>query len=221
MEELVFLKKDEAMCTSLDVAQRFGKRHDKLLHEIERMYGDLDGRNGGAKFFLKSTYENRGKTYPMYLMNRDGFSLLVMGFTGKKALEWKLQYIQAFNTMESILSERRTTAGIESIKQSKDTRLRETDEIKHFVEYAKNGGSKNADWYYKSFSTLANNSIGITDRRLATISPLQQLTMVENIIINQIRAGIEAEMYYKDIYKQCKAQIELFKNVAYIGSKQE
>lgn len=97
LNELVILKNDEAVCSSLDVAEKFGKRHDKLLHEIERMYGDLIGKsvvqNGGAKFFFKSTYENRGKQYPMYLMNRDGFSLLVMGFTGKKALEWKLQYI--------------------------------------------------------------------------------------------------------------------------------
>lgn len=69
--------------------------------EIARMYGDLienrSIQNGGAKFFFKSTYENRGKRYPMYLMNRDGFALLVMGFTGKDALEWKLKYIKAFN----------------------------------------------------------------------------------------------------------------------------
>ena len=105
-DELVYLKNDEAVCDSLQVAQRFGKRHEKLIHEIERMYGDLIGkldvRNGGAKMFQKSLYENRGKQYPMYLMNRDGFSLLVMGFTGKKALEWKLEYIKAFNKMESI-----------------------------------------------------------------------------------------------------------------------
>ena len=52
--------------------------------------------------FFKTTYvhEQNGQTYPMYLMNRDGFSLLVMGFTGAKALEWKLKYIEAFNEME-------------------------------------------------------------------------------------------------------------------------
>ena len=54
--------------------------------------------------FYETTYENRGKQYPMYLMNRDGFSLLVMGFTGKDALEWKVKYIQAFNEMEQKLN---------------------------------------------------------------------------------------------------------------------
>lgn len=60
---------------------------------------------GGGKFRHQiHVLENRGKQYPMYLMNRDGFSLLVMGFTGKAALEWKLKYIAAFNAMEKKLS---------------------------------------------------------------------------------------------------------------------
>src|SRR5690554_5793386 len=55
--------------------------------------------------FHEDTYENRGKQYPMYYMNRDGFTLLAMGFTGKKALEFKLKYIEAFNRMEQQLKE--------------------------------------------------------------------------------------------------------------------
>ena len=59
---------------------------------------NLVAKNSAVKsMFYETTFENRGKQYPMYLMNRDGFSLLVMGFTGKAALEWKLKYIQAFN----------------------------------------------------------------------------------------------------------------------------
>lgn len=54
--------------------------------------------------FVSSTYKNsRGRNYDEFLMDRDGFSLLVMGFTGKKALEWKLKYIDAFNKMEETL----------------------------------------------------------------------------------------------------------------------
>ena len=59
-----------------------------------------------TSMFHKTTYinEQNGQSYPMYLMNRDGFSLLVMGFTGAKALEWKLKYIEAFNAMEKELN---------------------------------------------------------------------------------------------------------------------
>lgn len=73
-----------------------------MLQTIE----NLAAENPATKFlFQKTTFENRGKQYPMYLMNRDGFSLLVMGFTGTKALEWKLKYIEAFNAMERKLKE--------------------------------------------------------------------------------------------------------------------
>ena len=117
MTELINIKNDEAVTTSLKVAEAFGKRHDKLLHEIERMYGELtedsNAQNGGAKFFRKGTYTNRGRKYPMYYMNRDGFSLLVMGFTGKKALEWKLKYIDAFNQMESYINFRKADVQIQ------------------------------------------------------------------------------------------------------------
>ena len=69
MDELVYLERDEAVCSSLDVSRSFGKRHDKLISEIRRMYSDLIGKvnveNGGAKFFFEATYENRGKQYPM------------------------------------------------------------------------------------------------------------------------------------------------------------
>ena len=55
--------------------------------------------------FYNSSYVHpqNGQEYPEYLMNRDGFTLLAMGFTGKKSLEWKLKYIQAFNDMEKKL----------------------------------------------------------------------------------------------------------------------
>ena len=59
-----------------------------------------------TKFFQETQHEYRGRVFPEYLMNRDGFSLLVMGFTGKRALEWKLRYIDAFNRMEEELRTR-------------------------------------------------------------------------------------------------------------------
>lgn len=91
----------EPVASSRQIAESFGKEHKTVLRSIE----ELAAQNCAAKsMFYETTFENRGKQYPMYLMNRDGFSLLVMGFTGKAALEWKLKYIQAFNKMEKKLS---------------------------------------------------------------------------------------------------------------------
>ena len=57
--------------------------------------------------FVESTYYNQqnGQNYPMFVMNRDGFTLLAMGFTGKRAMKFKLDYIAAFNKMESALKD--------------------------------------------------------------------------------------------------------------------
>lgn len=100
MNELVFKSsKGNPVTTSLIVAEIFEKNHKDVLESISNLVAE----NSAAKFFHKTTYENRGKQYPMYYMNRDGFSLLVMGFTGEKALKFKIQFIEAFNQMEAAL----------------------------------------------------------------------------------------------------------------------
>ena len=88
----------QLVVSSRQVAEHFGKRHDNVITDIR---GLLKNQETSSLFF-KSTYihHQNGQEYPEYLMNRDGFSLLAMGFTGKKALEWKLKYIQSFNDME-------------------------------------------------------------------------------------------------------------------------
>ena len=101
MENLVQVAEGQVVVSSRQVADHFEKRHTHVLTVIKEILNSAE--NSIAKFFFKSTYDNRGKQYPEYLMNRDGFSLLVMGFTGKKALEWKIKYIQAFNAMEEEL----------------------------------------------------------------------------------------------------------------------
>lgn len=95
----------EPVASSLQIAESFEKRHDHVMRGIEDILRGLP-KNGDTPMFYKTeyTHEQNGQTYPMYLMNRDGFSLLVMGFTGKAALEWKLKYIQAFNEMEKKLN---------------------------------------------------------------------------------------------------------------------
>lgn len=93
---------NQLVTTSQIVAAYFEKEHRTVLRSINEI---LAAQNCAAKFFYTASFLNRGKRYPMYFMNRDGFSLLAMGFTGKKALEWKIRYIQAFNEMERKLKE--------------------------------------------------------------------------------------------------------------------
>ncbi len=92
----------QKMVSSRDVAENFEKEHKDVIRAVE----NIKAQNCAlTSMFFKTTYTaGTGKAYPMYLMNRDGFSLLAMGFTGSKAMEWKLKYIQAFNAMERKLT---------------------------------------------------------------------------------------------------------------------
>lgn len=102
MSDITLFNQDgRILASSRDVAEKFGKAHKDVLDSIR----NLTAENSAVKnMFVSSTYKNRrGRNYNEFLMDRDGFSLLVMGFTGKKALEWKLKYIDAFNKMEETL----------------------------------------------------------------------------------------------------------------------
>lgn len=99
---LVKIENETIVTSSRSVAEHFGKRHNDVTEVIRKL---LATEKSVTKMFYASKFEYRGQEFPMYLMNRDGFSLLVMGFTGKKALEWKLKYIDAFNAMEKQLAE--------------------------------------------------------------------------------------------------------------------
>ena len=95
----------KVLVSSRIVAEDFKKAHDKVCRDIDNLK-TKSPKLEVEKYFIESSYKSdRGRTYKEYLMNRDGFSLLVMGFTGKEALQWKLKYIEAFNKMEEELIE--------------------------------------------------------------------------------------------------------------------
>ncbi|WP_270388096.1 Rha family transcriptional regulator [Megamonas funiformis] len=98
----VELRNNTLVVSSKRVADDFNKEHKHVLDSI-REY--LTAENSAVKnWFFESHYiTNRGRRYPMYLMTRNGFALLAMGFTTQKALEWKIKYIKAFEYMENEL----------------------------------------------------------------------------------------------------------------------
>ncbi len=117
MTNLVIMKDQQAVTTSLQVAEVFRKEHKVVLKAIDELKegvaeNSADSFDGVAQnyadLFYEDTYihpQNKQK-YRQIIMNRDGFTLLAMGFTGKKALQFKLQYINAFNEMEKTIKEK-------------------------------------------------------------------------------------------------------------------
>lgn len=112
---LVIIQNRQAVTTSLQVAESFEKRHDNVLREIEGLLKIEEAQ----KYFQEGTYEHpqNKQQYRMYYMNRDGFTLLAMGFTGQKAMQFKLAYIQAFNEMERQITQPTTAELIAMMAQ--------------------------------------------------------------------------------------------------------
>lgn len=101
MTNLVEIQNNQVVVSSRQVANNFHKEHKHVLEGIRTI---IYSAEKSTQWFYETSYKDAsGKLNPMYLMNRDGFSLLVMGFTGKRALEWKIKYIEAFNEMEKQL----------------------------------------------------------------------------------------------------------------------
>ncbi|TPR46602.1 Rha family transcriptional regulator, partial [Apilactobacillus micheneri] len=101
--KLVENKNNQVVTTSLQVAETFGKKNKTVLRNIESIINEKGvAQNCADPMFMEGTYKHpqNHQTYRMYYMNKDGFTLLAMGFTGKKAMQFKMEYINAFNAMQ-------------------------------------------------------------------------------------------------------------------------
>lgn len=131
-EELVIMRDRQAVTTSLQVAQNFEKRHDHILRDIDAIKKDVP--NFGEMFIETMELDSYGRDRRIYYMNRDGFSLLAMGFTGKKALQFKLKYIDAFNQMEKQLQQQKPLSlpeQIQLIAKGYDGLSKDVEDIKN------------------------------------------------------------------------------------------
>ena len=132
MNEIILSTQNgEPVASSRQIAENFEKRHDHVMRDIEDIIKKGLPKNGDTPMFFKTEYTNdqNGQKYPMYLMNRDGFALLVMGFNNsEKAFAWKLKYIAAFNEMEKKLAQRPQLSRAELMAQAL---IAAHDELEH------------------------------------------------------------------------------------------
>lgn len=105
MKDLVFKgESNQVLTNSLLVAEKFGKEHRNVMQSINSLINSAENSAVLKMFVISSYVASNNKENPMYIMNRDGFTLLAMGFTGEKALQFKLEYINAFNKMEETIN---------------------------------------------------------------------------------------------------------------------
>lgn len=136
-------KEEVTVVTSLDVAETFGKEHYHVMEDI-RSIQDKIGTPEFSGLFYEDTYKaSNGKNNSMYFMNRDGFTLLVMGYTGEKAMKFKLDYIKQFNAMEKLL-------------KGKFVERQKGITVRHIVTDAIKNSKENERMHGHAYSTYTN-----------------------------------------------------------------
>lgn len=112
INQLVETQNGEVTTTSLQVAEVFGKQHKNVMRDIQTQLEKIGSSDLSSEMFREDSFENRGKNYPMYRMNKDGFTLLAMSYTTDEAMQFKLRYIKAFNEMEFQLQNQAALDGL-------------------------------------------------------------------------------------------------------------
>lgn len=232
--ELVEIVRNQAVTTSLKVADYFEKRHDRVVRAIEDILVNLEEvaaeshspKCDIAQMFRKATYqaEEGGRSYPVYYMNFDGFTLLAMGFTGKKALKFKLDYIAAFNKMRKILEQQRDAEWQAARKLTKIEFRRLTDTIRDVLIplMEKEGASEAAKrWVYKNYVSMIQKLLGIpTGGRDEIPLALQyELSKAEDMARVIIRGRAASRTASKQIYSDTKDKISGYVQISLFNQR--
>lgn len=190
MDELVIMHDKQVVTTSLALAEVFEKKHQHVLRDIDAL---KDVSNFGQMFFESNEPDSYGRNRRIYFMNRDGFTLIAMGYTGSKAMEFKLKYIEAFNQMEKKIKEEmqfrlptnlaEMSTMFYSVMKDQDKKIEEQNEKVNFLM----------------------NLSGLTSPRN------KELTKARNKKIIQVCGGSESNSY-QDRSLRSKLYNELFKS---------
>lgn len=104
---LVNIEGEQVFTTSLKIAEYFKKAHRNIVRSIEKLLEELPLDAFNVLNFERVEYKDKkGEVRFMFKLNHDAFAILAMGFTGQKALEWKIKFLHAFREMETQLQER-------------------------------------------------------------------------------------------------------------------
>ncbi|MEC4924076.1 Rha family transcriptional regulator [Escherichia coli] len=114
--DLVMVAGDSVLTTSVKVAEFFGKSHKNVLRKIRQIISECPDDFARLNFEPTDFIDKNGDIQPMFNMTKDGYMLVVMGFTGKAAMKMKVAYIQAFNWMAELI--RQGVANLEAARNA-------------------------------------------------------------------------------------------------------
>ena len=223
MEQLVEVQRGKVFCDSQMVAEKFGYKHLHVTKVIRKLTDEFTGIKGSLQEplnFEELEREYRGQKFKVYMMDRRSFTVLSMRFTGVKALEWQVKFIDAFFEMEQRLvseeANKKSAIWVTQREQGKLVRLTAMDTVKEFVDYASSQGSQNAKFYYKHVTQACYKCLQLIEakrpklRDTLDMLQLSQLMVAEIVAERSIRKHMTEGEHYKAIFTLVKQDLERF-----------
>lgn len=172
--------------TSREVAHYFRKRHDNVVRDIRSIMDNCPEEFTALNFEVSNYLDQTGRSLPMYIIFRDGFTLLAMGYTGPEAIRFKLAYIEAFNRMEAELARRNRPALPAAPRFDEAAMLELAAEIREAQQH-----------YYRTFGHLCSRLISMS---------IPVFTALESRVYKQapdrpfsgVRIGAQWERYFTE-----------------------
>ena len=172
--------------TSREVAHYFRKRHDNVVRDIRSIMDNCPEEFTALNFEVSNYLDNTGRSLAMYIIFRDGFTLLAMGYTGPEAIRFKLAYIEAFNRMEAELARRNRPALPAAPRFDEAAMLELAAEIREAQQH-----------YYRTFGRLCSRLISMS---------IPVFTALESRVYKQapdrpfsgVRIGAQWERYFTE-----------------------
>lgn len=234
---MLLIKNKEPLTTTLIVAKSLNRKHFsivKVVQENEISFKKFGVVQLGVEKPEKGTKGGRPEKF--YYLNEAQITFLIMMLRVKrkendKVLNFKEKITEQFFKMKKTLlnlsMQKANQEWLEVRKKGKVSRLKQTDVLKLFSEYAVNQGSngyKKENQVYITFTKLENNSLFVIDklvvkdlkkkkqslRDLLNINQLDEIKQADEIILKALMDGMDKEMFYKDIYKLAKKRVETF-----------
>lgn len=232
-KNLVVIKNKKPLTTTLIIARELKRLHKNIIKIVN------DYRKNFEKFGEIGDFENvqrHGKPTKFYYLNEPQLTFLIMMLRVKKnendvVLKFKeditAEFYRMRNLLNSQITQRANQEWLDTRAKGKTSRLKETDILNKFKDYAVSQGSngyKDKNQVYITFTKMENNTLFVIDklvvkdlkkkkqsiRDLLNINQLDEIKQADEIVIRALLDGMEKKMHYKDIYKLAKKRVELF-----------
>ncbi len=209
----------KSIVTSENIAAVFSKRHNDVGNRIKKIISRLEsrGRNPARYFSYRNYVGKDGKEHDSWEISRLGFDLLVLGFTGEDAFEYRVQYVEKFHHNQNILIQQQINYALPEWREErtfgKQSRRTFTDSIKLLQSYAKARGSNGYSHFYTIYTSLIYKALFTWDseykfnRDDCTIQQIDDIQTAEGYCADIIKRGMLEEYPYKEIFQKCKKAV--------------